>query len=161
MAPTDFDTVTEEAAHWADLDRKIIRESRDDDGIVNEFALMYHLHQSFPLHFIVFKQTASHLPHEGNTANSSSRARAPSPMTMARWTRRTSRSGRPSAWTTRPRNYQPTDKQILECYMLKFSKGGKATAAEMHTDDLGLLVCSIRRARARPRGAKRESTAAQ
>ena len=23
--------------------------------------------------------------------------------------------------------------------MLKFSKGGKATAAQMHTDDLGLL----------------------
>ena len=43
------------------------REYRDDDGIVNEFALVYHLRQSFPLHFIVFKQTASHLPHEGNS----------------------------------------------------------------------------------------------
>ena len=35
--------------------------------------------------------------------------------------------------------YKPTDKQILERYMLKFSKGGKATAAEMHGDDLGLI----------------------
>ena len=35
--------------------------------------------------------------------------------------------------------YKPTDKQILERYMLKFSKGGKATVAEMHIDDLGLL----------------------
>ena len=35
--------------------------------------------------------------------------------------------------------YKPTDQQILECYMLKFSKGGKATAAELHEDDLGLL----------------------
>ena len=69
-----------------------------------------------------------------------------------------------AVWTSIGVNYstyQPTVKQILERYMLKFSKGGKATAAEMHTDDLGLLVCSIRRARARPRGAKRESTAAQ
>jgi len=52
--------------------------------------------------------------------------------------------------------YKPTDQQILERYMLKFSKGGKATAAEMHTDD---MACSIRRARSRLRGAKRESTA--
>ena len=32
-----------------------------DAGIVNEFALVYHLRHSFPLYFIVFKQIASHL----------------------------------------------------------------------------------------------------
>ena len=59
----DFDTVTDEAARWAALEKHVIREYRDDAGIVNEFALMYHLRNSFPLHYIAFKQTASHIPH--------------------------------------------------------------------------------------------------
>ena len=70
------DPVTEEAARWAALDKKIIREHKDDEGIVNEFALMYHVRQSFPLHYIVFKQTASHLPHEGNSEQLFSRSGA-------------------------------------------------------------------------------------
>lgn len=45
----EYDTVTDEATHWAELDKKIILEFRDDSGIVNEFVLVYH---SFPLHFI-------------------------------------------------------------------------------------------------------------
>ena len=47
-----------------------------------------------------------------------------------------------AVWTSIGVNYltyKTTDQQILERYTLKFSKGGKATAAEMHTDDLGLL----------------------
>ena len=47
-----------------------------------------------------------------------------------------------AVWTSIGMNYstyKPTDQQIFERYMLKFSKGGKATAAEMHADDLGLL----------------------
>ena len=51
---TEYDTVTDEASRWAALDPKTIREFRDGAGIVNEFALVYHLRQSFPLHFIVF-----------------------------------------------------------------------------------------------------------
>ena len=35
--------------------------------------------------------------------------------------------------------YKPTNKQILERYLLKFSKGGKADVADLHKDDLGLL----------------------
>ena len=35
--------------------------------------------------------------------------------------------------------YKPTDEEILARYLLKFSKGGKTTAAELHQDDLGLL----------------------
>ena len=53
-----------------------IREYRDDAGIVNEFALMYHLRNSFPLHYIAFKQTASHIPHEGNSEQLFSRSGA-------------------------------------------------------------------------------------
>ena len=136
VAPADFDTVTEEAARWANLDKKTIREYRDDDGIVNEFALIYHLRHIFPLHFIVLKQTASHLPHEGNSEQLFSRSGSLSddngkmdPARLAVWT----------SIGVNYSTYKPTDQQILERYMLKFSKGGKATAAEMHTDDLGLL----------------------
>ena len=47
-----------------------------------------------------------------------------------------------AVWTSIGVNYstyKPTDQQILERYMLKFSKGGKATAAQLHEDDAGLL----------------------
>jgi hypothetical protein len=40
----NFDTVTDEAARWANLDKKLVKEFRDDDGIVNEFALIYKVH---------------------------------------------------------------------------------------------------------------------
>ena len=46
-----------------------------------------------------------------------------------------------AVWTSIGINYsifKPTDKQILERYMLKFSKGATAVA-QMHQDDLGLL----------------------
>ena len=43
-------------------------------GIVNEFALLYELRSKFPLHYTVFKQTASHLPHEGNSEQLFSRS---------------------------------------------------------------------------------------
>ena len=117
----DYDTVTEEAARWAALDKKIIREYTDDEGLVNEFALMYHLRQSFPLHYIVFKQTASHLPHEGNSEQLFSRSGALSddngkmdPHRLAVWT----------SIGVNYSTYKPTDKEILERYMLKFSKLG-------------------------------------
>ena len=130
------DTVTEEAARWAALDKNIVREYVDDDGIVNEFALVYHLRQSFPLHYIVFRQTAAHLPHEANSEQLFSRAGTLSddngkmdPHRLAVWT-----SIGVNYWT-----YKPTDEEILARYLLKFSKGGKTTAAELHQDDLGLL----------------------
>ena len=33
---------------------------------INEFAMMWALKDRFPLHYIVFKQCASHIPHEAN-----------------------------------------------------------------------------------------------
>ena len=46
-----------------------------------------------------------------------------------------------AVWTSIGVNYstyKPTDEEILARYLLKFSKGGKTTAAELHQDDLGL-----------------------
>ena len=35
-------------------------------GLLNEFAMMWALRETFPLHYVVFKQTACHIPHEAN-----------------------------------------------------------------------------------------------
>ena len=53
-----------------------VLEFEDDDGLINEFALMWKLRDSFPLHVILFKQTASHMCHEGNSEQLFSRAGA-------------------------------------------------------------------------------------
>ena len=99
--------MTDEAERWSKLDKVTISEFKDEDGIVNEFGLMYaqqdarsnqpppffgslpsdpqslasrcgryHVRKSFPLHYQVFKQTASHLPHEGNSEQLFSRSGA-------------------------------------------------------------------------------------
>ena len=44
------------------------------DGLLNEFKLVWHLRESFPLHYIVFKQTACHRSHEANVEQIFSRA---------------------------------------------------------------------------------------
>ena len=133
---TDSDTVMDEVDRWSKLDKVTIKEFRDDAGIVNEFALLYKLRGAFPLHYTVFKQTAAHIPHEGNSEQLFSRSGALSDSNG------TMDPARLAVWTSIGVNYstyQPAAKLILERYMLKFSKGGKATVAEMHIDDLGLL----------------------
>jgi hypothetical protein len=112
QAGGDFDIVTDEAHRWSSLDKAPILEHIDSAGIVNEFALLYDLRTSFPLHYIVFKQTASHLPHEGNSEQLFSRAGNLSDdngrMDPARL----------GVWTSIGINYanfQPSVKAILEC----------------------------------------------
>ena len=51
------------------------RSFRDEsDGLLNEFEMMWALRERFPLHFIIFKQTACHLAHEANVEQVFSRA---------------------------------------------------------------------------------------
>ena len=132
-----MDTVTEKAERWSKLDKAIVKKFRDDDGIVNEFALLYELRSKLPLHWIVFKQTASHLPApargEYGARQLFSRSGALSDdngkMDPARL----------AVWTAIGVNYEtcaPPWEKILERYLLKFRKGGKA---KLHADDLGLL----------------------
>ena len=45
-----------------------------DKGLLNEFAMMYALRERFPLHYVVFRQTSSHLPHEANVEQVFSRS---------------------------------------------------------------------------------------
>ena len=129
----EFDTVTHEVERWANLDKQLIKEFRDDHGIVNEFALMYKVRDQFPLHYIVFKQTASHLPHEANSEQLFSRSGDLSDDNGKRWTQRL------AVWTSIAVNYstfKPSNSDILKRCLLKYSKG---SSLRLHEDDLGLL----------------------
>ena len=57
--------------------------------MINEFAFIRAERMEFPLHYFIFRQTASHLPHEGNVEQISS----PSPVACLTqtWTLRTCR----------------------------------------------------------------------
>ena len=60
------DPVTDEIERWKPLSPDSFSEFVDDGSLLNEFAMMWELRERFPLHFIVFKQTACHLSHEVN-----------------------------------------------------------------------------------------------
>ena len=59
------------------LNQAQIDEFMDNEGIINEFTLVYKLRNAFPLHYILFKQVSSHIPHEANVEQYFSRAVAP------------------------------------------------------------------------------------
>ena len=127
VAGGNSDAVTEEIARWAALSPDIVADFEDDDGLVNEFALMWKLRDSFPLHTIVFKQCASHMSHEGNTEQLFSRAGGLSDSNGK------SPPHRLATWTSIGANrsvYEPPVKDILARYYLKFSKGGKLDVIE-------------------------------
>ena len=108
-------------------------ESHDGSTHAMQFALIYHFRNKFPLHYIIFKQTASHLPHEGNTEQLFSRA---GDLSDSNGKMDPARLAVCTSIGVNYQTYQPTVKQILERYMLKFGKGGKA---KLHEDDLGLV----------------------
>jgi hypothetical protein len=68
------DTVLDELKRWEDKDLKEYSQYIAEDGLRNEFKMMWELRESFPLHFTVFKQTACHLSHEANVEQVFSRA---------------------------------------------------------------------------------------
>ena len=69
------DEVAIEVERWKVISLETINTFKDKEtGMINEFAFMWAKRKDFPLHFFVFKQTASHLPHEGNYRPRRSRA---------------------------------------------------------------------------------------
>ena len=126
----DFDAVTDEISRWETLDKSLISEFTDSAGLVNEFALLYKLRTSFPLHFTIFKQVSSHLCHEANTEQLFSQAGKLSddngkmdPYRLSVWVSIAANS----------KIFKPSTQAILERYMAKFSKGGT-----QDLDDFGL-----------------------
>ena len=69
-----FGPVTDEIELWERLSPDSFCEFVDDGSLLNEFAMMWKLRERFPLHLIVFKQTACHLSHEANVEQVFSRA---------------------------------------------------------------------------------------
>ena len=86
------------------------------------------------MHYILFKQVSSHLPHEANTEQLFSHAGSLSDDNGKMDPYRL------SVWVSIGANrnvFMPDTKAILECYMAKFSKGGT-----MDLDDTGLDLAS-------------------
>ena len=72
---SEFDTSTDEIRRWSSLSEgECQRFVSAEDGILNEFEMMCQLRDLFPLHFVVFKQTACHLAAEANVERVFSRA---------------------------------------------------------------------------------------
>jgi len=69
-----FDPVLDELRRWEGMGIQEYEKFMSPDGLLNEFAMMWALRESYPLHYIVFKQTASHLPHEAFVEQIFSRA---------------------------------------------------------------------------------------
>ena len=69
-----LDAVTDEIKRWHDIATVELAKFRSADGLLNEFKMMWELRARFPMHFLVFKQMASHLPHEANVEQYFSRA---------------------------------------------------------------------------------------
>jgi hypothetical protein len=74
QAGDSFDAMQDEIERWERLAADEIDKYRAVNGLLNEFKMAWDLRDRFPLHFIVFKQTAVHLPHEANVEQIFSRA---------------------------------------------------------------------------------------
>jgi hypothetical protein len=66
----------DEIRRWEAMDPQDHPELYDEDGLLNECALLYKVRAAFPLHYIVFRQVSSHLQHEANTEQLFSKAGA-------------------------------------------------------------------------------------
>mmetsp|Transcript_22988 Transcript_22988/g.62962 ORF Transcript_22988/g.62962 Transcript_22988/m.62962 type:complete len:160 (-) Transcript_22988:64-543(-) len=121
----EVDAVVVEMRKWKDIQKETVDKFKDEQGIVNEFRMQWELRQSFPLHFIVFKQCASHLSHEANVEQIFSlagRLADPNmlPENLTRFTR----------VHFNGKAYKPPCDAILVRYMKLFTKAGQ------HAEDL-------------------------
>ena len=66
LADEPGDPVNAEIQAWAALPEAEVALHRNSLGLLDEFALMSRLKKKFPLHYTVFRQSPSHLSHEGN-----------------------------------------------------------------------------------------------
>ena len=92
---------------------------------INEFAMMWALKDRFPLHYIVFKQCASHIPHEANAEQLFSRAGLLSdPNIDPHFPAQLISIGKNKAV------FKPTVKAILDKYYAKYRGNSAASSAE-------------------------------
>ena len=131
-APTEAnDEVSIEVERWKAISLDTLVAYKDKETLmINEFAFMWAKRKDFPLHYFVFKQTASHLPHEGNVEQIFSLGGRLSDPNM-----------NPSYLASlvfvgsNRKVFMLSTKAILQRYLRKFSKNGKLLDA-----DLGLVT---------------------
>ena len=127
------DAVAMEVERWRVLSPDITNSFIDEEtGMMNEFALLWYLRRDFPIHFVVFCQTAAHLPHEAKSEQTFSRAGNISdpnmnPAYLAQLT----------AISINKRVFQPNVKSILGRYLNLYSKGGQDCG--MEDSDMGIM----------------------
>ena len=127
------DDVSIEVERWKAISLDTLDTYKDaETGMINEFAFMWAKRKDFPLHYFVFKQTASHLPHEGNVEQIFSLGGRLSDPNI-----------NPSYLATlvfigsNRKIFMPSKEAILQRYLRKFSKNGKLLDA-----DLGLVTAN-------------------
>ena len=120
-----------EVERWNAISPDTLETYKDvETGMINEFAFLWAKRKDFPLHYFVFRQTASHLPHEGNVEQIFSLGGRLSDLNM-----------NPSYLATlifigsNLKIFMPSKKDIFQRYLRKFSKHGKLLDA-----DLGLVT---------------------
>lgn len=63
------DRVRTEIVTWQELPAEIMKRHVGNNGLINEYSLMYDIRDSVPLHYKLFKQVASHRGNEANAEN--------------------------------------------------------------------------------------------
>ena len=126
------DPVYREAKLWAELSQDAVNLYKQEDGMLDEFKMAYAFRSDYPLHYIVFKQTASHRAHEGNAEDTFSLSGSLSnPNTHTG----------PSLLSALVRinknksSFKPESSQLLQMYISKHKK--VPTLGEDVTDDDG------------------------
>ena len=109
---------------WDYLSPAEISKYQQPDGLLDEFKMMWELRYRFPLHYIVFKQVSSHLPHEANVEEYFSRAGKISDPNMAPVL-----LGKLVMVGVNKKRFWPTVQAIKERYYLKY-RGGAGSSAD-------------------------------
>ena len=120
-AAFQFDPVAVEIQRWSYLAPEELQQFYTTDGLLNEFKMLWHLRHRFPLHMVVFKLTACHLPHEANVERYFSRAGALSDPNM-----NPDFLGKLVMVGANQKRYAPSVQSIKEHYFAKYrGKGGE------------------------------------
>ena len=119
-----------EVERWKAISLETINSFKDKEtGMINEFAFIWDTRKDFPIHYFVFRQTASHLPHEGNVEQIFSLGGRLSDPNM-----------NPEYLATlvfigsNANGYMPPTKDIWQRYLLKFTKNGKLWETELNLE---------------------------
>ena len=126
------DSVVLEIDIWKAIGAETIDKFKDEDGLVDEFALAFSLREQVPVHFALFKQLAADLPHEANAESTFSLSGS-----LSHKNTHTS-PGVLSTYVRINKNrkiYNPSWKETFKAYRTKFGTVKGEDAVEAMSDD--------------------------